>query len=212
MLPSRLCLRAAARPLSTPIATTIGLRPSQQWPKRRVFASTPRHRKDNARIPVVANEAQAKQPADESVKPESVKKELAAQPLTNNTLLAEADVSKKQQRQADWRIIKDMSQYLWPKDDMGVRFRVGISVALLVGAKVRKTYTHPPITYRRIHVDRWCNNVGPQRSGSFLFQDHRRFLERRLHDARWYCCHCCRCIHIRVRCNANWRHSVPGTT
>ena len=138
MLTSRLCLRAAARPLSAPIAVyNIGLRATQPWQKKRVFVTTPRHRKDDARIPTSPIEMQAKQSADESVKPESVKKEPVAQPLTNSALLAEADVSKKQQRQADWRIIKDMSQYLWPKDDMGVRFRVGISVALLIGAKVR---------------------------------------------------------------------------
>ncbi|KAK5131545.1 Iron-sulfur clusters transporter atm1, mitochondrial [Meristemomyces frigidus] len=137
MLTSRLCLRAAARPLSTPAATaTLGLRVSQPWPKRRVFVSTPRHRKDDARIPTTPNAIQPSKPAEESVAPESVKKEQPAQPLKNNALLAEADVSKKQQRQTDWRIIKDMSQYLWPKDDMGVRLRVGISVALLVGAKV----------------------------------------------------------------------------
>lgn len=29
-----------------------------------------------------------------------------------------------------------MSRYLWPKDDIGTRLRVGISVGLLVGAKL----------------------------------------------------------------------------
>ena len=146
MLTSRLCLRAAARPLSTPAATyNLGLRIAQLSQNTRVFVTTPRHRKDNARIPTPQSEVQVKQPAEESVKPEAVKKAPTVQPLTNSALLAEADVSKKQQRQADWRIIKDMSQYLWPKDDMGVRFRVGISVALLVGAKVR-TLAHTSVS------------------------------------------------------------------
>lgn len=51
-------------------------------------------------------------------------------------LLAEQTVSNKEQRKADWAIIKDMSKYLWPKNDFGTRFRVGISVALLISAKV----------------------------------------------------------------------------
>lgn len=52
-------------------------------------------------------------------------------------LLAEHNVSSKEQRKADWAIVKDMAHYLWPKDDLGTRSRVGLSVALLVGAKVR---------------------------------------------------------------------------
>lgn len=52
-------------------------------------------------------------------------------------LLAETGLSHKAQRKADWAIIKDMAHYLWPKDDLGTRFRVGLSIALLVSAKVR---------------------------------------------------------------------------
>lgn len=32
--------------------------------------------------------------------------------------------------------MKEMSRYLWPKDNMGTKFRVGLAVALLVGGKV----------------------------------------------------------------------------
>ena len=56
--------------------------------------------------------------------------------MATDPLLAEQTVSNKEQRKADWAIIKDMAHYLWPKDDFGTRFRVGLSVALLVGAKV----------------------------------------------------------------------------
>lgn len=45
-------------------------------------------------------------------------------------------MTNKEQRKADWAIIKEMSHYLWPKDNLGTRFRVGLSVALLVGAKL----------------------------------------------------------------------------
>ena len=33
----------------------------------------------------------------------------------NDPLLSEKTVSTKQQRKADWAIIKEMSRYLWPK-------------------------------------------------------------------------------------------------
>lgn len=42
----------------------------------------------------------------------------------------------KERRKADWAIIKEMSRYLWPKDSLNTRVRVGLSVGLLVGAKV----------------------------------------------------------------------------
>lgn len=45
-------------------------------------------------------------------------------------------MTAKEQRKADWAIIKEMSQYLWPKDSWGTKFRVGLAVSLLVGAKV----------------------------------------------------------------------------
>jgi hypothetical protein len=51
-------------------------------------------------------------------------------------LLAEQLLTTKEQRKADWAIIKNMSGYLWPKDNLGTRFRVGLSVGLLVGAKL----------------------------------------------------------------------------
>lgn len=51
-------------------------------------------------------------------------------------ILSEKVVSNKEQRRVDWEIIKDMSRYLWPKDNLGTRARVGLSVGLLVGAKL----------------------------------------------------------------------------
>lgn len=144
MFASRLCLRAASRPHAFSSSSALGLRATQRatWPSKRVFVSTPRHRKDDARLRAVGSKAQAKQPAEDSIKPESVKKEGPAEPTRNDALLSEKTVTRKEQRKADWRIIKDMSQYLWPKDDFGVRLRVGLSVAMLVGAKVRQPYLH----------------------------------------------------------------------
>ncbi|KAB8229752.1 Iron-sulfur clusters transporter atm1, mitochondrial [Aspergillus alliaceus] len=51
-------------------------------------------------------------------------------------LLSEATVGKKEQRKADWAIMKEMAKYLWPKDDWGTKLRVGTALSLLIGAKV----------------------------------------------------------------------------
>ena len=54
----------------------------------------------------------------ESIKPESVQKPTAAAskgiPRTD-ILLTEQTVSNKEQRKADWAIMKEMARYLWPK-------------------------------------------------------------------------------------------------
>lgn len=175
MLGSRLCLRAAVRPkpISPPASTySLGLRavPPALWQDRRVFVSTPRHRKDDARVRTTQEEIHAKQTPAESVKPENVEAKKPAEPgpTKNDPLLSEQTVSNKEQRSADWRIIKDMSHYLWPKDDFGTRLRVGLSVGLLVGAKVRM---FPPSALRDSML---IANVGAERSNSVLFQDHHR--------------------------------------
>ena len=71
----------------------------------------------------------------ENIKLESVTKPTSSSSPTFN-LPAEEMVSNKEQRKADWAIIKEMSQYLWPKDDFSAKVRVSTAVALLVGAKI----------------------------------------------------------------------------
>ncbi|KAF7594353.1 Iron-sulfur clusters transporter atm1, mitochondrial [Aspergillus hancockii] len=51
-------------------------------------------------------------------------------------LLSETTVAGKEQRKADWAIMKEMAKYLWPKDDWGTKLRVGTALSLLVGAKI----------------------------------------------------------------------------
>ncbi|KAK2734805.1 Iron-sulfur clusters transporter atm1, mitochondrial [Myotisia sp. PD_48] len=46
------------------------------------------------------------------------------------------NVTAKEQRQVDWAIMKEMAKYLWPKDDLGAKARVGIALSLLVGGKI----------------------------------------------------------------------------
>lgn len=104
----------------------------------RAYASTPPHHKHepDRKKPTIPHEAPKPSPIVESIKPESIEKKAGASPAGKDTLLAEQTVSNKEQRKADWAIMKEMSRYLWPKDNMGTRFRVGVSVALLVGAKL----------------------------------------------------------------------------
>lgn len=103
-------------------------------PSVRVFTTSPWRSKDDTRVKTAQQETKVS--AAEPTKTPTVQKEKAAGPAKQPSLLAEQTVSNKEQRKADWAIIKDMAHYLWPKDDFGTRFRVSLSIALLVGAKV----------------------------------------------------------------------------
>ncbi|KAF2083314.1 ABC transporter-like protein [Saccharata proteae CBS 121410] len=142
---TRQLLRACSAPRHrSPPSTLPCFAPpaSSRYPRSvplvRVLATTPRHRKDEARIRDVQGAVAKKPDGSESVKPENVQKEKAAtpNPAQNDPLLAERTLTNKEQRKADWAIMREMTQYLWPKDNMGTRLRVGLSVGLLVGAKV----------------------------------------------------------------------------
>lgn len=118
--------RAASRP---------GLRaPSVSWRPTRVFTSSPLHRKDvhGQRPPSGPQAALKDTQAAKHVQGAATKAKLAkADPL-----LQEQTLTSKEQRKADWAIMKEMSQYLWPKNNLGTRLRVGLSVGLLVSAKL----------------------------------------------------------------------------
>ncbi|KAH7410465.1 P-loop containing nucleoside triphosphate hydrolase protein [Phaeosphaeria sp. MPI-PUGE-AT-0046c] len=124
--------RAAHRPGLRASSLSLSLRASPCYAAR-VFTSSPLHRKDvhgqrpppGPKVAVQAKKAVA--PASDAA---------AAKVAKTDPLLAEQTLSNKEQRKADWAIMKEMSQYLWPKDNMGTRLRVGLSVGLLVGAKL----------------------------------------------------------------------------
>lgn len=125
--------RAACRPGLH--ASTLRLHSVQHGV--RVFTSSPIRRKDAPSQP----QKPGFQPAVEATKP--VENTLAATATSTKSkttktdpLLQEQVLTNKEQRKADWAIMKEMSQYLWPKDNLGTRFRVGLSVGLLVGAKL----------------------------------------------------------------------------
>lgn len=124
--------RAASRPGLSPAWSC--LRPHPLYHATRVFTSSPLHRKDvHGQRPVPGSPAalsatKAAKPVADPAKPKL--------PAKADPLLAEQVLTNKEQRKADWAIMKEMSRYLWPKDHLGTRFRVGLSVALLVGAKL----------------------------------------------------------------------------
>ncbi|APA13456.1 hypothetical protein sscle_11g082260 [Sclerotinia sclerotiorum 1980 UF-70] len=114
------------------------------WAQRgiglRVFTSTNRRLRDIPKGKSLQSQSLGNpRAADElpGTRPETVKNaSLTIPATTRKDPLALDDKTNKEQRKADWAIIKEMSQYLWPKDNMGTRLRVGLSLGLLVGAKV----------------------------------------------------------------------------
>ena len=73
---------------------------------------------DSSRQQNVQGELHQRAEQSESIKPESFQKpnkpKLVEAPKTD-ALLAEQTVSNKEQRKADWAIIKEMAKYIWPK-------------------------------------------------------------------------------------------------
>ncbi len=110
----------AARLLRRPCTPSLPWRYSS-LPKRsniRVFTSNPWLKREGP----PQHKAQQQSPREvdlvESVKPESVQKPPAArrdEPPKTDALLTEQTVSNKEQRKADWAIMKEMARYLWPK-------------------------------------------------------------------------------------------------
>ncbi|KAK7432320.1 Iron-sulfur clusters transporter atm1, mitochondrial [Neonectria magnoliae] len=78
--------------------------------------------------------------SNELARTAAVKTTVVAAPKTpspnKHDPLAMADKSASDQRKADWAIMKEMTRYLWPKDSLGTKLRVGLAVFLLVGSKV----------------------------------------------------------------------------
>jgi ATP-binding cassette, subfamily B (MDR/TAP), member 7 len=108
----------------------------------RIFTSTSRALKDDSRQQSRLQTELQRQPSipvEESVgkTPETVRRAAPAEPATaRKDPLALEQKTNQEQRNADWAIMKEMVRYLWPKDSYGTKVRVGISLSLLVGAKV----------------------------------------------------------------------------
>lgn len=73
---------------------------------------------DSSRRQSVQRDVHLRSEQSESIKPESYQEPSKANPAEapkTDALLAEQTVSNKEQRRADWIIIKEMAKYIWPK-------------------------------------------------------------------------------------------------
>lgn len=78
----------------------------------------------------------SKQEVKKIEKTEPPRKEAPARHETRPLSMEETDVSAEQQRRADWAILREMVQYLWPKDSRSARIRVSAALGLLLAGKV----------------------------------------------------------------------------
>ncbi|TQV99339.1 hypothetical protein V2A60_004813 [Cordyceps javanica] len=107
---------SASQPIQTLRTTAATRRPQAPPPK----TTTPNTIKTTMVAP------QATKPAGKAT----------ASAAKNKDPLAMPEKTVTEQRKADWAIMKEMSRYLWPKDNLGTKLRVSLAVALLIGAKV----------------------------------------------------------------------------
>ncbi|KAJ3941250.1 Iron-sulfur clusters transporter atm1, mitochondrial [Colletotrichum fioriniae] len=99
----------------------------------RIFQTSAPSRREQPKPPTttkVDNGADKTTAQPSKAEPAKAKKIAAVDPL------ATPEKSTQEQRKADWAIMKEMSRYLWPKDSLSTKFRVGLAVSLLIGAKV----------------------------------------------------------------------------
>jgi ATP-binding cassette subfamily B (MDR/TAP) protein 7 len=104
----------------------------------RVFTSSSRYWKDDSKALITKSQApKLPKAVDDLPKPvQTASKPGVVAPKERKDLLALEDKTNKEQRKADWAILRDLTKYLWPKDNLGTRVRVGAALTLLVGAKV----------------------------------------------------------------------------
>ncbi len=84
----------------------------------RIFSSSTRLKRNRAPQSSPQQRTPTKVDLAENVPPESVQKPLVAKPSSlpkTDVLLTEQTLSNKEQRKADWAIMKEMARYLWPK-------------------------------------------------------------------------------------------------
>ena len=73
---------------------------------------------DNSKRQRARGEVHIRPEQSESMRPDSYQEPSKAKPIEapkTDPLLAEQTVSNKEQRRADWIIVKEMAKYIWPK-------------------------------------------------------------------------------------------------
>ncbi|KAL2840573.1 P-loop containing nucleoside triphosphate hydrolase protein [Aspergillus pseudoustus] len=126
-IPARSITHRAAFPRSNPLPTAVrGAQVRTYSTQKQPENNTPRAGKKPA--------ADLPSSSAKSVSPSTQNTQNAT--ATKKDLLSESAVANKEQRKADWAIMREMAKYLWPKGDWGTKLRVGTALSLLVGAKV----------------------------------------------------------------------------
>ncbi|RAH74791.1 ATP-binding cassette Fe/S cluster precursor transporter ATM1 [Aspergillus aculeatinus CBS 121060] len=105
---------------------------SSESNRKQVSASTP-PASENPTSPTAVQPGAANATRASTTAPEN---QNATTTPKKKDLLSEATLATKEQRKADWAIMREMAKYLWPKDDWGTKLRVGSALSLLIGAKI----------------------------------------------------------------------------
>ncbi|KAL4994974.1 P-loop containing nucleoside triphosphate hydrolase protein [Aspergillus recurvatus] len=126
--PARFVSHRPAFPRSNALSVVLGgTQPRTFSVKKHTDANTPSDKKTTLPDPSSSSSAKSAVPS-----PQKTQNATTAQ----KDLLSESTVANKEQRKADWAIMREMAKYLWPKGDWGTKLRVGTALSLLVGAKV----------------------------------------------------------------------------
>ena len=110
--------------------------PSSRGPVRAFLTSAPRARESTQTPSASSLKLGTQAKNGPGIKRTAEAKATTPLPKQSSDPLATLDKTAQEQRKADWAIMREMSRYLWPKDNLGTKLRVGLAVALLVGAKV----------------------------------------------------------------------------
>ena len=103
---------------SFPISKFLLLQKPPFFPLRQLTYTSHLRQNDSLRQQKAQDEVRLRPERSESIKPESYQEPNKAKPAEvpkTDALLAEQTVSNKEQRRADWIIIKEMAKYIWPK-------------------------------------------------------------------------------------------------
>ena len=88
------------------------------YAQRSFVAPSSRPREEPAAQRGIQNGISSKTDRLESIKPETIhrrQEQAEKESFKADALLSEQVISNKEQRKADWAIMKEMSRYLWPK-------------------------------------------------------------------------------------------------
>ncbi|KAL3444069.1 iron-sulfur clusters transporter atm1, mitochondrial [Aspergillus insuetus] len=127
-IPARSITNRSAFPRSSPLSVALrGAQVRTSSTKKQPDENTSTDSKTPAAIP--SSSLPSKPVSSGPSKPENAA-------ATKKDLLSESTIANKEQRKADWAIMREMAKYLWPKGDWGTKLRVGTALSLLVGAKI----------------------------------------------------------------------------